>query len=247
MRGPIRSVLIAAFAALGCMLAVGGSSAIGAAILEAKGGIQGGALRDDLTTPPSNAQYGADILAQNTKGILALTVGGAVQQKVPINDAFAGLQLHSNPEAKNCSTATAYATFVDIQDATTSAGVNSPVYADTLIDPYRVDINSDLCATNPGLVTISGLGLYFPTLAVEVRGVIKGLYEQPGANCAAGGVKLNLAQPGLLINGAGPPPEVGFSNGAGANAYLCFVSANNYLYPNVGKELGPLTGEIKKT
>ena len=247
MRSPIRSVLIAACAVLGCMLAVGVSSSMGAAILEAKNGIQGGALRDDLTTPPSNAQYGADILVQNTKGILALTVGGVVQNKIPINDAFAGLQLHSNPEAKNCSTATLYYEFVDLQDANTPSGVNSPMYADTLIAPWRVDINSDLCPTNPGKVTISGLGLYFPTLASEVRGTLQGLYEQPGANCAAGGIKFNLAQPLLTINGAGPPPELGISNGAGAAAFLCFVSANNYVYPTVPKELGPPTGEIKKT
>ena len=247
MRGPIRRVLIAACAALACMLAVGVSSSMGAAVLGAAGGIQGGALRDDLVTPPSNAQYGADLLTQNTKGILALTVGGAVQNKNPINDAFVGLQLHSNPEAKNCSTATAYATFVDLQDATTPGGVNSPVYADTLIDPFRVDINSDLCSVNPGKVTIFGVGLYFPTLAVEIRGTITGLYEQPGANCAAGGIKFNIPQPLLTINGAGPPPEAGITNGAGAAAYLCFVSANNYVYPTVPKELGPLTGEIKKT
>jgi hypothetical protein len=71
------------------------------------------------------------------------------------------------------------------------------------------------------------------------------VYEQPGANCAGGGVKLDLTQPLLTINGAGPPPEAGFSNGAAGNAFLCFVSANNYVYPTVGKELGPLTGEIK--
>jgi hypothetical protein len=242
MRGPIRSVLLTACTVVGCMLALGVGNAA-ANVLNAAGGV---ALRDDLTTPPSNAQYGADILAQNTKSILALTVGGVVQNRNPINDAFVGLQLHSNPEAKNCSTATAYATFVDLQNATTPGGVSSPVYADTLIDPFRVDINSDLCTTNPGQVLIQGVGLYFPTLAVEVRGFIKGLYEQPGVNCAAGGVKLNLAQPGLLVNGAGTP-EVGISNGAGAVAYLCFVSANNYVFPTVPKELGPLTGEIKKT
>jgi hypothetical protein len=250
MRGPIRSVLFA-LAVVGCLFAVGASSAMAKSILEAKGGKEGAAafvpLRDDLTTAPSNAQYGADILTQNTKAALALTVAGVVQNRNATNYAFVGLKLHSNPEAKNCSTAVGYVEFADFQNAENSAGANSPVYSDTLIDPWRFEIRSDMCATNPGKVTIYGTGFWFPVLATEVRGTITGVYEQPGvANCTGGGVKLDLAQPLLTINGAGPPPEAGISNNAGGNAFLCFVSANNYLYPTVGKELGPLTGEIKK-
>lgn len=251
MRGPIRSILLAAFAAVGCMLAVGASSAMAVNILTAAGGITTGALRDDLTVtaPATNAQYGTDILAQNTKGALALTTGepAEVQNQNGQFYAFVGLKLHSNPEAKNCSVATAYAEFVDLQKAT-HLTASSPVYADTLIDPWRVDINSDMCAVNPGVVRIGGVGLFFPTLGIEARGTIEGVYVQPGAtsNCTAGGVQFNLKQPNLLLNGVATLKPGINNTEVGKNAYLCFVSANNYVYPTVGKELGPLTGEITK-
>jgi hypothetical protein len=221
-----------------------------AASLEAAGGITTGALRDDLTTPPSNAQYGTDLLANNINGPLALTTGAAetTQNKSPQWDALAGIKLHSNPPTASSTTvATGYVEWLDLQKGTAGpiSATSSPVYADTLIDPWRVDING---ATNakPNVVTISGVGLYFPTLATEARGTISGVYVQPGttSKCPAGGVELNLKQPLLLLNGAAA--EAGIDNNtAGKPAYLCWASANNYVYPTTPQGLGATTGEIK--
>lgn len=242
MRGPIRSVLLAAFAALGCTLAVGASSAM-ALQLETGGAVS---LRDNLLTPPSNGQYGADLLANNTAGPLALTTAPTetVANKNPQFDAFVGLKLNSNPAATTTSVAVGYVEFADFQNATAGTGATaSPVYADTLVNPWRVEVNGAKNAA-PNVVTISGVGLYFPVLADEARGTLAGLYEQPGANCAAGGVKLNLKQPGLLVNGANV--EAGVDNGtAGKNAFLCFVSSNNYVFPTTPTGLGALTGSVK--
>jgi hypothetical protein len=234
------------------MLAFGASSAMAVPQLKAEGGIEAGGLRDDLTTPPTNAQYGADLLAQNTAAPLQLFKGGAAEEGLNKNGrwaAFVGIKLHSNPMAVNCSTATGYVEFADFQKAVTvPGGLNSPVYADTLIAPWRVDINSNSCeaAKNPNKVTVTGVGLYFPLLlgGQEVRGTITGKYEPPGGNCSAGGVNLDLQQPGLLANGAAI--GAGINNGtAGVHAFLCFVSANNDVYPAVPVGEGAITGKIK--
>lgn len=240
MRGSIRSVLLAGCACFGCVLASGVSS-MAAPQLEAKKGGVVGALRDDLLTPPSNAQYGADILAQNTVNNVTLTIG-ATEISSPQFDVFLGIKLHSNPPtAANCTVATGYVTFVDFQSETTivkEVVMQTPVYADDLIAPWRLDIRSALCAEKPNVITISGVGLYFPTLTSEARGAITGKYEQHGANCSAGGVKLDMNQPGLLVNGANVEPKVN-------EPFLCFVSANNYVFPKAPVGLGVLEGEIK--
>ncbi len=244
MRGPIRSVLFAAFAVVGCMLTLGASSAM--AQLVAAGGEVTGSLRDDLTTAPSNAQYGADLLATNTKGPLQLTDEGALQtpvNKSPQYYAFVGVKLHSNPTAANCSVTTGYAEFADFQHATHGT-TPSPVYSDTLIDPWRIDIRSHLCATNPDRVTVYASGLYFPVLGIEVRGNIVGTYQAPIAGCSAGGINLDLEQPGLLANGAAV--GAGINNGTlNEHAFLCFISSNDYVYPTNAGSLTAITGTIK--
>jgi hypothetical protein len=235
------------------MLSLGANSAI-ASQLEAAGGIETGIVRDDLsvvgTNAPTNAQYGADLLTQNTLGQLALTKGPAltavVQNIIPQFDSFVGLKLHSNPTATTTSVATGYAVFADFQKSEKGAagGGNSPVYPDNVIAPWRVDINGAKNAA-PNVVKITGVGLYFPVLGVEVRGNITGTYVNKAAGfCTGGGIRLDILQPGLLLNGAAGQ-ELGINNTiANKNAFLCIVSADNYVYPTVPKELGPLTGEI---
>lgn len=258
MRGPIRSVLLAACAAVGCMLALGASSAMALNVLTAAGGIEAGALRDDLnvtsgTNPPTNGQFGANILAQNTKGAFALTTGTppVVVNKSPQNYDFVGLQLHSNPAVSTtqCNSAGGYVQFADFQDSTLqNTTTNSPTYVNTLLFPFRTLINSVSapCTTTAGenekgLVTIRNTEFYLPVAGVLAFGTIKGKYVEPGtgSKCLGGGVELELEQPGLV------PAGSGINNGvAGEHAFLCFVSANNYVYPTAGKEIGPLTGAI---
>jgi hypothetical protein len=249
MRGPIRSALVVAGAVAGCLLAFGAGSAMAVNVLTASGGMQAGGLRDDLTTPPSNGNYGADLLASNKSG-LQWTQGGASQEPLAQNpqwDVLVGLKLNSNPVVSEttCSAAAGYVEFADFQ-GTTHMGASFPFYADTLTR-WRVTINSANTkgCTEPGVVTISGVGLYNPVWGSEVTGTIIGVYAQPGpgAPCAAGGVQLNLIQRGLLANGANV--GLGFDNGVvGANAFLCFVSSDNYVYPSSPTGPGALTGSI---
>jgi hypothetical protein len=215
-------------------------------VLTAAGGSEAGALRDDLATPPTNGQYGTNALLQNTKATLALTSGGVVVNKNPRWESFVGLALHSNPvtSTTTCVSAGGYVEFADFQNATNTVPESSPVYANTLLDPWRVLINS---ASAPGcaaaaqrVVTIRNVELWFPKLlgGLEVTGTITGKYAQPGANCSAGGVELDLAQGGLV------PAGSGISDGAGGNAFLCFVSANNYVFPTTPTGEGVIKGTI---
>jgi hypothetical protein len=102
-------MLLATLAIAGCMVSLGASSATAKSIFEAKGGKEGAVglvpLRDDLTTPPSIGNDGTDLLASNTKAAWAWTIAGIVQEKQATSYISVGLELHSNPEAKNCSTA----------------------------------------------------------------------------------------------------------------------------------------------
>jgi hypothetical protein len=261
MRGPIRSALFAAGAVVGCMLSLGAGSAMAVNVLTAAGGVETGTLRDDLnvtsgTNPPTNGQFGTTVLAQNTKGPVALTTGSpaTVVNKSPEFDDFVGLQLHSNPATSTtvCNAAGGYVEFADFENSTLQSGTtNSPTYVNTLLDPFRVLINSassPCTAVGTGgekeqrLVTIRNVEFYLPVAGVEVFGTLTGKYVQPGtgSKCPAGGVELALSQPGLV------PANSGLDNGTvGEPAFLCFVSANNYVYPTTGKELGPTTGEVK--
>lgn len=82
-------------------------------------------------------------------------------------------------------------------------------------------------------MTIANVSLLFETFAagspVTATGSFIGKYEQPGANCPAGGVKLEIKQPGITTSPVTEKPEL--DNGEEGNAFICFVSANNYVFP----------------
>lgn len=234
------------------VLAVSASNALAVQQLTASGGAETGALRDSLTSPaaPSSDRYGTDALLENTVGALALTInpsGTTVQAQVsPQYDAYLGLKLDNNPTAANCSVADGNVEFADFQDSTSPgilSGAESPTYANTLDSEWRVEINSNMCTTNPDKVTTSGAGLWFPTLDSEATGTFTGTYVQSSATCPAGGIELDLSQPAVLINGLNE--NAGIDDGtAGQNAYLCVISANNYVYPTSPSGPGSLTGVI---
>lgn len=242
------SVIAASLALLA--LGVGAGNALGANALEAAGGIETGKLRDELTTPPTGGEYGANLLASNTNGPLVFTSAPTetVFEKLPQFDAFFGLALASDPEATTSSVAVSHVEFVDLSKSTQSTTTNnSPIYSSSLTSPWRVEIRGAKNTEHAGAVTISGVGLYFSTLKVELTGTITGEYVQPGvgSKCPVGGIELALKQPSLLANGSNVP-ELGFNNGtSGKPTFICFVAANNYAYPTASSGFGALTGEIK--
>jgi len=264
------ALLAAAFA-----LGVGASSAMAAectkyVLCPSTGAAE--PLRDDLLEPPEGGSFGMDALAVNTQGKLRLckeVVAGAcagVNNLNPINDAFFGIKLHEDrlspvtaEEKKKCieaskheAAATGWVEWADIQNAT-SGGVSSPVFAGTSPGdngPWSLSVRSNLCETNPGRVSIDRFAIYLPVpgwwVTTPSTGEIVGKYIQPGSTCAGGGVELNIEQ-SLEINDVSGTRAIdnGVTPTAG-KAILCFVSANNYLYPKTGPEWKELQGAIWK-
>jgi hypothetical protein len=205
---------------------------------------------EGAATSPISTNFATNGLLVNTKGKLRLKAkisGVAVTNENPIGDAFFGLNLESNPvsSAAVCRAATGMVTFADIQHASPSA-----VYDGTSAWPFTLVSNSAACSSETrGTVIIREVTLLFATLGasetpVIASGTMKGVYEQPGTNCPAGGIKLNTAQPGLTTEPATTSPEVDNST-TGEAAYICFVSANNYVYPTTAPTW-TLTGAIWK-
>jgi hypothetical protein len=213
------------------------------------------ALRDDAVAPPTGGGYGTSGLAVNTAGTLrfcATLLGLKKCNENPTGYAFFGVKLHGNPatSATKCEEATGWVTFVDVQNAVTGT-TKSPVYDNTSPGsngawPISVKSDSTACGANAGKVTIEKSALYFPELlGVNATGTFTGKWVQPG-ECAggSGGVKLDTLQPGVKLS-PGENPEV--DNGTtGKNAFICFVSANNYLYPEKAPTWTPLVGNVWK-
>ncbi|MEA2200518.1 MAG: hypothetical protein QOI89_1114 [Solirubrobacteraceae bacterium] len=200
-------------------------------------------LRDDVTDAPNG--FGTDALAVNTVGKLrfkASPAGVAILNENPKGYAFFGLKLDKNPVAANGAEATGWVPFVDVQKANPS-----PVFSgDKPATPWTFKIRSDLSTENPGRVLIENISLLFESAGVTAAGTFQGVYEQPGANCPAGGVKLTVLQP-LITTAPASTTTPELDNGeAGKNAFICFVSANNYLFPEKEPVWAPLTGKIWK-
>ncbi|HTD07899.1 MAG TPA: hypothetical protein VK680_03320 [Solirubrobacteraceae bacterium] len=223
------------------------------------------ALRDDLVEPPEGVGgggYGASLLGVNTLGKIRLcsTITGVkVCNEEPTGYSFFGVKLHSNPlspvttaEEENCKEgkfeAKGWITFVDLTDWTT-AGVADPVYDNTspgYNGPWSIGIKSNRCKTNPGVVTIEKVALYFPIEENQkATGTLTGKWSQPSTEkCAGGGIELNTTQSSLKLS-IGEKPEI--DNGTtGKNAFICFVASNDYLFPKTAPTWAPLTGSIWK-
>lgn len=217
--------------------------AVPAACNEPPGNLAPQNLRDDVTDAPNG--YGTDLLAVNTVGKLRFRAspgGVAAANENPKGYAFFGLKLDKNPVAANCSEATGWVPFVDVQDASPSAVFSG----DKPAAPWLFKVKSDLCATNPGQVLVENTSLLFEAFGVTAGGFFQGVYQEPNAaTCPAGGVKLNVEQPGVVtVPASTTTPKL--DNGAEGNAYICFVSANNYVFPTNEPVWTPLTGQLWK-
>jgi hypothetical protein len=217
-------------------------------------------LRDDADgagTTPNSTKFGMDGLAVNTKGALrfrASVSGTVVNNENPIGYAFFGVKLDKNELSSKtvCRKATGWVTSVDIQHATPSAVFSGTAPTPSGFGPWTLTINSNSTAcAEPGKVTVGNVSLLFETLVPITKGPVKatgsftGKWEEPGANCPAGGVKLDISQPGITTEPASLTPEV--DNGAGAAGFVCLVSANNYVFPaTAAPTWGASTNQIWK-
>jgi hypothetical protein len=208
-------------------------------------------LRDNGAAPPTGGKYGSSALVVNTAGTLRFTAKVAklpVRNQSPAGYVFFGVKHVRNPvlpvgkvQEEKCeeklgkpAEAEGLVTFVDVQKATLSAnGKSSPVY-DNTSTPWPVKVRSDHCEKEPGVVKVEGVGLYFPELGGEVAtGTFTGKYVQPAlaGKCPGGGVELDVKQP-LVVLAVAEAKTAELDNGTvGKNAFVCFVSSNNYLFP----------------
>jgi hypothetical protein len=187
-------------------------------------------LRANTDTPEG---YGTDALAVNTHQAIRyrFEIGGVFfNQVIPTGDLMFGVKLQSNPESSTteCRAATGTIPWVDIQNAKPTAVFDGSA-------AWTFSINSNRCSSKPGEVIISNVSLLFETLgtgksAITAAGTILGKYSQPSAEkCPAGGIELVIVQRGITTKPA--TEEFQLDNDDGGIAYVCFVSANNYLFP----------------
>jgi hypothetical protein len=192
---------------------------------------------DGSETTPISTNFPTNGLLSNTDGEVrwSMTIAGVKSRNAtPAGYAFLGLKLNINPasSSKACRVSTGTVPWVGVLHSSPSA-----VFDGNTEWTFSIDSNSTACtAENRGKVTIHNVGLLFETLGagkapIVATGTLTGVYEQPGANCPAGGVKLNTSQSGITTEPASSS-AVEVDNGTtGSSAYACFVSANNYLFP----------------
>jgi hypothetical protein len=205
---------------------------------------------DGSATTPKSENFGADALAVNTAGPWRYsykTSKVGFSWSVPAGDVFFGVKLQSNPEssATVCRAATGTIPWVDIQHASPSAVFDGST-------AWTFSINSDhtICSPNEGSVTIGNVTLLLEQLGagkspVIATGTISGKYinsTSEGAPCQGGGVELYNHQPGITMNPASENGTIEIDNGTtGKQVSICFVSSNNYLFPNAAPTWAPFT------
>lgn len=216
-------------------------------------------LRDDFDGAPAAKGYGGDLLATNTAGtlrLLSLNSSGApvAKNQNPANYAYFGLEVLSNPETSSevCRDAEGWVTFADIQNAEPSpiyAGISPTRFGPW---PFVVMSDSEACGEQAGRVTIEDVHLFLSNVGggatATAVGTFTGTYSQPGeGQCEAGGVELDLLQPGVTVSipALGQTLSGGVDNGNEEPAFICFVSSNNALYPTEAPTWGPFTDDAE--
>jgi len=212
-------------------------------------------LRDDLASP--NTGYGSSILAVNTAGairILAFEHGkqfNSLFGRVPTGYAYLGIDLHENQETSKtaCHKATGWVTFADFSHTEKKEWAKelftntSPGYAGAW--PISINSSNEGCTgENKGKVTIEGvaIGDNFGLGVEPFTGTLTGHFVQAGS-CpgGSGGIELAVRQPGMTAPETFEKVEI--DNGE-APVDLCFVAANNYLYPTSAPSWTPVAGNV---
>lgn len=190
-------------------------------------------------------------LLSNTKSKIAFTAkiaGTTLTNESPAGYTYFGVNLMSNPTNSTtvCKAATGTVPFADIQD-----GSKSAVFDVGTAWSFTEQSNSTACGSFAGRIIIREITLLFETLgagktAVIASGTLIGKASPPNAEkCPAGGIELNVEQPGFTTEPAAEKLEI--TNGeAGKAALICFVSANNYLFPKEAPKWEKFTNSTGK-
>jgi hypothetical protein len=205
---------------------------------------------DGSETTPVSTSFPTSALLVDTTGALQyrLSIGGT-QEINEIGYVVLGVKLEHNPvsSAKECEVATGSIPWFDGSDATPAA-----VFAGTGAWTLSIDSDSTACGERKGLVTIRNVGLLLETLGfgkspILAAGTLTGYYTQPSAEtaCPAGGIELEAKQPGITTEPFTERFEID-SGEEGKPASLCFVGANNYLFPKTAPTWAPFTNNTGK-
>jgi len=229
-------------ASAGCRVLIANGAKLLAGCANPPGAVEPQNLRennDGLATNPQSTNYGTDGLLVNTVGAIrfnAKVSGTAFHNTVPQGYAFFGVKLFTNPEAATgvCREAQGTVPWVDIQHTNNSAVFNSA------LGSWNFKIRSEQCSTAANKVVIRNAALDFEALVggepLIATGTFTGTYSDPSTlagKCKAGGIEIDEAQTGITTEPAAEAGSITVDNGAaGARALVCFVSANNYLFPS---------------
>ena len=156
-----------------------------------------------------------------------------------------------------CEKALGFVEFVDIQNAKNNEAKTSPAFSNTTAGfngawPFSITSDSTACEEKlRGAVAIEKVSLLFPNLGgvganTTVAGTLTGKFLEPAkeGKCPAGGISLNEEQTVTVDGTAGT--KVKITAGEKGVAAICFVSANNYLFPEKAPTWAPFTGAISK-
>lgn len=204
---------------------------------------------DGAATNPISLNFVTSGLLVNTKSKIRFgaTIGGVkLFNESPLGYTFFGVDLMSNPtnSLAKCVAATGTVPWIDIQNGKPSAVFNVGTAASFYVMSDNKKCEEQKVA---GVVCVREITLLFEQLGaakapVIASGTFCGKYSQPNAEkCPGGGIELNNEQPGVTTEPASTPPVVVDNGEEGKPALLCFVSANNYLFPKTAPTWAPFT------
>lgn len=195
------------------------------------------ASSDGGETTPTSTNFPTSLLLVNTKGKLRWSskiAGTTERETIPTNYALIGLTLEGDPES---STTACHAATGKVRWADLSHGEPSGAFDGSDAWAFSLNSSSEACAEHErAKVRLRGVSLLFETLGagktpLVATGTLAGTWEQPGVECPAGGIQLETKPTGMSTEPASESVEV--DNGTtGEAAYLCVVSANNYVTPS---------------
>jgi hypothetical protein len=213
---------------------------------------------DGTETTPISTNFPTSVLAANTAGGLRygyFVEGIETSELIPRGYVDFGVKLEHDPESSTtaCNVATGSIPWFDASNGQASYGQPSAMVAGA--GAWTLSIYSDSAACKAkeknGEVIIRNVSLLLETLGERnspeiLTGTLVGHYVQPSsAICPAGGIELENVQRGLTSEPS--RTAMVFDNGTEHSpAFLCFVGANNYVFPTAAPTWAPFTNSAEK-